>query len=253
MASQQQTETSVFDAAKAIVEALKGLDKPSQTLAIRFASESLGVSGGSNAGAAGGTCAVVADVPARTSVGQRTRTDIKQFAPAAKAPEQRSTCLRPSPAYFLSLFEASESARKDTVDANTLKEAARLAGRRQAKNWAFTLTNAKNAGYLDSAGSGQYRGSTPWVRPWLRLRCLETIPQARQSGLPNGRQQRAAQGLRGTRNPVGDAMRIDPGARICQLLLKPSTRPSRRFRQRGSFPSPRSRRTKSPGWTPSRR
>jgi hypothetical protein len=80
----QQTGMSVFDAAKAIVEALKGLDKPSQTLALRFASESLGLSG------------VEAQVP--STVGSPTpmsqselrgathSTDIKQFT-AVKAPK----------------------------------------------------------------------------------------------------------------------------------------------------------------------
>lgn len=149
--SQQQTETSVFDAAKKIVEALKGLDKPSQALAIRFASESLGLSGIAPQPSA---------VPGPSPISQPEfrgathSTDIKQFT-AAKAPQSDQQFAAVA-AYFYR-FEASESARKDTIDANTLKEAARLAGRRQAKNWAFTLTNAKNAGYLDSAGSGQYR------------------------------------------------------------------------------------------------
>jgi hypothetical protein len=81
-------------------------------------------------------------------------TDIKQFT-AVKAPKSDQQFAAVA-AYFYR-FEASESARRDAIDANTLKEAARLAGRRQAKNWSFTLTNAKNSGYLDSAGAGQYR------------------------------------------------------------------------------------------------
>ena len=150
--SQQQMETSVFDAAKAIVEALKGLDKPSQTLAIRFASESLGVSGvAMQSPPAVGAPSPMSQPEVR---GATHSTDIKQFT-AAKAPKSDQQFAAVA-AYFYR-FEASESSKKDTVDANTLKEAARLAGRRQAKNWTFTLTNAKNSGYLDSAGSGQYR------------------------------------------------------------------------------------------------
>jgi hypothetical protein len=150
--SQQQTETSVFDAAKAIVEALKGLDKPSQTLAIRFASESLGVSGvAMQSPPPLGAPSPMSPAEVR---GATHSTDIKQFT-AAKAPKSDQQFAAVA-AYFYR-FEASESSRKDTVDANTLKEAARLAGRRQAKNWTFTLTNAKNSGYLDSVGSGQYR------------------------------------------------------------------------------------------------
>lgn len=150
--SQQQTGTSVFDAAKMIVEALKGLDKPSQTLAIRFASESLGLSGV----VIQPPSAIVAPLQMSQPEVRGTihSTDIQQFT-AAKAPKSDQQFAAVA-AYFYR-FEAEESARKDTIDANTLKEAARLAGRRQAKKWTFTLINAKNSGYLDSAGSGQYR------------------------------------------------------------------------------------------------
>ncbi len=145
--SQQPTETSVFDAAKMIVEALKGLDKSSQALAIRFASESLGLSGMA-------TQTTPPPVSLPDVRGATHSTDIKQFT-AAKEPKSDQQFAAVA-AYFYR-FEAAESARKDTIDAKTVREAARLAGRRQAKNWAFTLTNAKNSGYLDSAGAGQYR------------------------------------------------------------------------------------------------
>lgn len=150
--SQQQPDISVFDAAKSIVEALKGLDKPSQSLAIRFASETLGLS------ALGmpppSSVANTSQVPQPELRGATHSTDIKQFT-AAKEPKSDQQFAAVA-AYFYR-FEAPEPDRKDAIDANTLKEAARLSGRRQAKNWTFTLTNAKNAGYLDSAGSGQYR------------------------------------------------------------------------------------------------
>lgn len=153
--SQQQTDTSPFDAAKAIVEALKGLDKPSQTLAMRFASEALGLQ----------SAVVVQTSPAPGTAasppmsqpdvrGATHSTDIKQFT-AAKAPKSDQQ-FAAVVAYFCR-FEAPEADRRDTIDANTLKEAARLAGRRQAKDWGFTLKNARTSGYLDSAGSGQFQ------------------------------------------------------------------------------------------------
>ena len=153
--SQQQPGTSHFDAAKSIVETLKGLDKPSQALAMRFACETLGLQ------SAVLTQTPVAPVTAASPPasqpdirGATHSTDIKQFT-AAKAPksDQQFTAVV---AYFYR-FEAPEAVRKDAIDANTLKEAARLAGRRQARNWVFTLNNAKNSGYLDAAGSGQYK------------------------------------------------------------------------------------------------
>jgi len=156
--SQQQTETSVFDAAKMIVEALKGLDKSSQALAIRFASESLGLSGV--------TMQTTPPVGPPSQISQPEvrgathSTDIKQFT-AAKAPKSDQQFA--AVAGYFYRFEAAESARKDTIDANTMREAARLADRRQAKNWAFTLTNAKNSGYL-TAPVRDSTGSTLWEK-----------------------------------------------------------------------------------------
>ncbi len=153
--SQQQPETSHFDAAKAIVEALKGLDKPSQTLAMRFASETLGLQS-----------AVIAPTPVDAISGASPpapqpdvrgpthSTDIKQFT-AAKAPktDQQFAAVV---AYFYR-FKAKETDRRDSIDADTLKEAARLADRRRSKNWLGTLNNAKNSGYLDAVGSGRFQ------------------------------------------------------------------------------------------------
>ncbi len=153
--AQPQGKTSHFDAAKVIVETLQGLDKTSQVLAMRFAAETLGLQS-----------AIVTQTPAAsvgsvsTSVsppgsgGATHSTDIKQFT-AAKAPrsDQQFAAVV---AYFYR-FEAPEAQRKDTIDAESLLEAARLAGRKRPGNPRFTLNNAKNAGYLDAATTGKYR------------------------------------------------------------------------------------------------
>lgn len=62
-------------------------------------------------------------------------------------------------AYFYQ-FEAPSNQRKEAIDVETMKNAARLAARKQPPNWRFTLANAKNAGYLDSAGNGNYKLSS---------------------------------------------------------------------------------------------
>jgi len=62
-------------------------------------------------------------------------------------------------AYFYQ-FEAKPAERKDAIDADVMKEAARLAGRAQVARWNMTLTNAKNAGYLDAAGNGKFKLSS---------------------------------------------------------------------------------------------
>jgi hypothetical protein len=84
-------------------------------------------------------------------------TDIRSFT-AVKAPksDQQFTAVV---AYFYQL-EAKPDERKDSIDADIMKEAARLAGWPQVQRWNMTLTNAKNAGYLDSAGAGKFKLSS---------------------------------------------------------------------------------------------
>ena len=60
-------------------------------------------------------------------------------------------------AYYYKYF-APKDQRKDAIDSSTLQEAFRLAARPLPRKTAFTLVNARNAGYLDSTGeSGLYR------------------------------------------------------------------------------------------------
>ena len=41
-----------------------------------------------------------------------------------------------------------------------MKDAARLVKRTQPRQWIMTLNNARNAGYLDSAGNGKFKLSS---------------------------------------------------------------------------------------------
>jgi len=152
---QANGKTSHFDAAKAIVETLKGLDKTAQALAMRFAAETLGLQSAS-ATQTPAAALVPGSTPALPpgSGGATHSTDIKQFT-AVKAPKSDQQ-FAAVVAYFYR-FEAPEAQRKDTIDADSLLEAARLAGRKRPGNPRFTLNNAKNAGYLDVATTGKYR------------------------------------------------------------------------------------------------
>ena len=135
-AQQAQDKTTHFDAAKTIVETLQGLDKPSQLLAMRFAAETLGLQSASVT-----QTPVTPVMPASTSasssdtVGAPHSMDIKQFT-AAKAPKSDQQ-FAAVVAYFYR-FEAPEAQRKDTLDADSLLEAARLAGRKRPGNPRFT-------------------------------------------------------------------------------------------------------------------
>jgi len=82
------------------------------------------------------------------------RTDIKSFT-AAKAPKSDQQ-FAAVVAYFYQ-FEVPAAQRKESVDAATIKEAARQAGRRQVKDWSVTLSNAMRSGYLDKSERGAFK------------------------------------------------------------------------------------------------
>lgn len=150
--------TNVFDAAKAIATTLKSLDKQQQAQAIRYASDSLGLGTAlQSAPSPGPSAQPDTQMPAH-STGTRARsTDIKAFteAKAPKSDQQFAAVV----AYYYQ-FEAPEGERRDAIDAATLTNAARVVGRMRPPNASFTLANAKNAGYLDSAERGQFRINT---------------------------------------------------------------------------------------------
>lgn len=152
------TTKSPLDAAQKIVLELTGMTPEQQTLALRFATETLGL----QLPAALNPMAAPPVQPhqpapqhAATSGGHST--DIKSFT-AMKAPksDQQFTAVV---AYFYQ-FEAKPEDRKSTIDAEVMKDAARLAGRPQVERWNMTLTNAKNAGYLDMESHGKYKLSS---------------------------------------------------------------------------------------------
>lgn len=150
-----QQASNEFDAAKVIVEALKGLDPQQQDRAIRFASESVGLRTPTTLPAS--APAPIASVPVgegpQAATQNRVVVDIKQFVDS-KSPasdQQFATVV----AYFYR-FTAPEEHRKQSINAEDLKNAARLVGRKQPGNALATLNNAKNSGYLDSAGKGQF-------------------------------------------------------------------------------------------------
>jgi hypothetical protein len=146
-----------FDAAKIIVETLNKLDKAQQERALRFASESLGLQSASPKQSS----SVIAPAPHIGSGSspqpqpQGRATDIKQFttSKAPKSDQQFATVV----AYYYR-FEAPAEQRRETINAEVLSDAARLVVRKRPTR--FALTNAKNQGYLDSAGAGEYRINT---------------------------------------------------------------------------------------------
>jgi len=145
-----------LEAAQKMVVELQGMSPEHQSLALKFTMETLGLNVPSLTGQPAN---VVADavappvVPARTHSAGGHSTDIKSFT-AMKAPKSDQQ-FAAVVAYFYQ-FEAPMDQRLDAIDVETMKVAARHAARAQAPKWNYTLTNAKNAGYLNSAGDGKY-------------------------------------------------------------------------------------------------
>lgn len=149
---------SDFDAAKAISEQLKDMDKERQQRILRWVAESLGLPlhikahEGHVEKPAGHE--QVLHIPPPPSSGQ---VDVKIFVNSKKPKSdvQFATTI----AYYYQ-FEANSAERKQTIDSKMLQDAARLCGRDRFKRPLMTLTNAKNQGYLDAAGRGEFRINT---------------------------------------------------------------------------------------------
>ncbi|MGA7726268.1 MAG: hypothetical protein WCA95_13410 [Opitutaceae bacterium] len=145
-----------LDAAKMIVVALKGLQKTQQERAIRYASETLGLSP---------VQPVPTHIPAhiveQPSGGHppdhsaKRAVDIKQFS-ESKAPKSDNQFAAVVAYYYR--FEAPVEQRRDSIDDAVLRDAARLVVRKRPSR--MTLNNAKNRGYLDAIGGGSFRINT---------------------------------------------------------------------------------------------
>jgi hypothetical protein len=154
------TSGSDFEVAKAVADQLKGIDKERQQRILRWVSESLSldlsalqaIEGSSSGTGTESGASIHRDVvlPQR----QQRAADIKTFVDSKKPKSdvQFATVV----AYYYR-FEVSAESRRDSIDAQVLQDAARLAGRRRPPKPRMTLTNAKNLGYLDSPERGQFR------------------------------------------------------------------------------------------------
>lgn len=156
------TPTADFDAAKAVAEQLKGMDKERQERVLRWVAESLNLALGLKT-AAGALAPSDRGEPAapghdqRVVRGEHRPVDIKTFVDA-KRPKSDVQFAAVVAYYYR--FEAAPDNRKETIDAKVLQDAARLAGRRRPPKPLVTLNNAKTLGYLDAPARGQFQINT---------------------------------------------------------------------------------------------
>jgi hypothetical protein len=145
-----------LDAAQKIVVELQGMTNDQQALALKFATETLGLQlPTAHAQAMQTPVHSPSMVPsAASSVAPGQRTDIKTFT-ATKAPKSDQQFAAVVAYYYQ--FEAPAGQRKESIDAATMKDAARQAARRQVNDWSITLSNAMRTGYLDKGERGAFK------------------------------------------------------------------------------------------------
>jgi hypothetical protein len=154
------TSPNDFDAAKAVADQLKGMEKERQHRILRWVAESLSLDPSSDSARSerpDSMGPMRAGTSADSSIQEpdrpRRSPDIKTFVDSKrpKSDVQFATVV----AYYYR-FEASPETRRDSINAEALQDAARLSGRRRSARPLMTLNNAKRLGYLDSPGRGQF-------------------------------------------------------------------------------------------------
>jgi len=147
-----------FGVAKKVAEQLKGLDRQWQQRILRWVSESLGLEGREARQASSAPEPAILNAPDLAQVASAPqasgRKDIKSFMEEKKPKSDNQFAAAVA---FYYRFEAPDSERRESIDAETLQEATRLAGRKRLSNPTMTLVNAKNQGYLDKLGKGEFR------------------------------------------------------------------------------------------------
>jgi len=149
-----------FDVAKAVFEELKDVPRERQERVLRWISEGFGITMAPQvphphveARAPGTATQLISELSSPSAGLRSVSRDIKSFI-AEKAPKNDMQFATAAAYYYR--FDAPPAQRRDAIDREVLQEAARLAGRSRLLDPLKTLNNAKGAGYLDTAGRGQF-------------------------------------------------------------------------------------------------
>jgi hypothetical protein len=155
------TTKSDFMAAEEIKAILNGRDQAEQERIIRWVNESLGLSAVPKVIAPTGLPASTAPQPPSVTNAAApshwtppAKKDIRSFVDEKKPKSDVQFAV--VAAYFYR-FAAPETERKDTIIAKDLDNAGRQARGYGFKKSLQTLNNARNLGYFDSAGRGEFK------------------------------------------------------------------------------------------------
>lgn len=148
-------EDNDFDVAKKVADLLKPLGRERQQKILRWVGESFDVT---ITPAATSPAVNQPAIPGALASSQMTTqlraTNIKSFVDS-KSPKSDNQFAAVVAYYYA--FEAPADERHDTITAELLRDAARLAQRKRLGTPSVTLAHAKSRGYLDAVDRGQYR------------------------------------------------------------------------------------------------
>jgi len=145
--------TNDFDTAKTISELLKDLAADRQQRVLRWVAESIGLPSSPTVGPGPlQTPAHPGPLQGGDPTGRTVNIRMNRARQSGSVDMQFAAVV----AYYYQ-FEAPIDQRLESVSAETLQEATRLANRARLTSPVQTLRNAKGQGYLDTVSRGQYR------------------------------------------------------------------------------------------------
>lgn len=169
-----------LEAAQKIVAELQGMDKVQQGLAVKFAMETLGLLDPIAHSETAQPPPYSAPPRPHTAVKPPVPpTDIKTFT-TAKAPKSDQQFAAVVAYYYR--FEVPADQQRHSIDAPAMRDAARLAGRKQVTDWRMTLDNARRSGFLDKAERGAFK-----LNAVGENLVAITLPDIRVEGKPKSR------------------------------------------------------------------
>jgi hypothetical protein len=174
---------SDFDVAKAVSDLLSGIEKERQQRVLRWVAESLDITLHIKAHVAADPAATpTVGVPLNATpsvVPRGAATDIKTFMEEKKP--KSDTQFAAATAYYYR-FEAAAEEKKESINADVLQDAARLAGRARFSKPLVTLNNAKKQGYVDASERGAFK-----INSVGENLVAMTLPGAQNSSQPKPR------------------------------------------------------------------
>ena len=156
MITEEKANGDEYDAMRVVVGALEKFSVPDRQRILRYVSEKLDLAAAPAAPAS--PHGDVLQEASAASAGTGALTDIKTFI-ERKSPTSDAQFTAAVAYYYR--FEAPQSARKDSINADDLQDACRKVGRHRFRRPAQTLVNAHSQGLLDKSGDrGSYTLST---------------------------------------------------------------------------------------------